>query len=99
MCSCFTLTAQENAFLMGGEQPVKKYTIMERFEPEYILTATEREKLKAERFAEIQITMRVLDTMNISDRKREKLINDLMVDPFSPRLSKTMAEIRFKEDE
>ena len=97
---CLTVTAQESEYELAGEgQIVKKYTIMERFEPELILTAGEREDLKAERFAEIQTTMRILDTMEISDRKREKLYNDLIDDPFSVRLSKTMADIKFREDQ
>ena len=82
--SGFTLSAQQSDFVMAGErQEVKKYTIMERFEPELILTATEREKLKAERFAAIQTKMSILDTLDISERKREKLINDLIENPFS----------------
>lgn len=83
---------------MNTEKSVVKYTIMERFEPELILTATEREKMKAERFAEIKSKMEILDTLDISERKRDRLIEDLMEDPFSPRLARTLAEIEFQED-
>ncbi|WP_373519490.1 hypothetical protein [Pricia sp.] len=95
-----TLSAQESNYVLAGEgQAVKKYTIMERFEPELILTSSERERLKAERFTEIRTKMDILDTMDISERKREKLINDLIESPFSPRLFKTFADIKFGEDE
>ena len=83
---------------MNTEKSVVKYTIMERFEPELILTATEREKMKAERFAEIKSKMEILDTLDISERKRDRLIEDLMENPFSPRLARTLAEIEFQED-
>ncbi|MGB6153351.1 MAG: hypothetical protein WBG48_15335 [Pricia sp.] len=102
---CFGLSAQELYpnqqfdFIRAGErQEVKKYTVMERFEPDLILTAKEREKLKAERFADIQTKLSILDTLDISERKREKLMNDLIENPFSSRLSKTMADIEFDEN-
>lgn len=100
MLSSYSVFGQDSDYKMAGERPtVKKYTIMERFEPDLILTASEREKMRAERFAEIQTKMRILDTMDISDRKREKLMNDLVKDPFSFRLSKTLADIKFGEDD
>lgn len=100
MLSSYSLLGQDSIFKMAGEkQLVKKYTIMERFEPDLILTVSEREKLKAERFAEIQTKMRIIDTMDLSARKREKLIHDLVNDPFSFRLSKTLVDSRFGEDE
>lgn len=97
---CQTLSAQGSNYNIEGEtETVKKYTIMERFEPELIQTASERQKMKTERFAEIQAKMSILDTMDISERKREKLINDLIENPFSTRLSKTLVDTKFSEIE
>ena len=90
------LAQEEQDFIT--EEPVARYTIMERFEPELILTAAEREQMKAERFAEIKSKMEILDTLDISERKRDRLMEDLMEDPLSPRLTKTLAEIEFQEN-
>ncbi|CAZ98514.1 hypothetical protein Q4603_09685 [Zobellia galactanivorans] len=78
---------------------VTKYTVMERFEPELILSAKEREQLKEERIAEVKRRREILDTLSISERKRERLLQDLIKDPFSNRLSRTMAEIEFEDEE
>ncbi len=84
--------------ITGNPQLAKKYTLMERFEPDLALSASERERLKAERFAEIKLKMQILDTMDISERKREKLLSDLIERPFSTRLSRTMADGQFEEE-
>lgn len=79
------------------EVEVTKHTIMERFEPELMLSAEERLELKDERVAEIKRRREILDTLDISERKREKLIRDLLKNPNSPRLSRTLAEIEFED--
>lgn len=94
----FTGFSQQNVDTVEKTQQIQKYTIMERFEPDLILTAVEREQLKATRFAEIKLKIQILDTMNISERKRERLIEDLVEDPFSDRLSKTLTDITFDND-
>ncbi len=71
---------------------------MERFEPELALSASERESLQAERFAEIKLKMQMLDTMDISESEREKLLSDLIEKPFSTRLSPNMADRQFEEE-
>lgn len=93
-----TITAQEQLNTTADEVRTVKYTIMERFESDMILTAVERERLKKERFEEIKSKIGILDTLDISERKREKLMEDLITDPFSPRLSKTLADIEYKEE-
>ena len=80
------------------QREVTKYTVMERFEPQLMLTAEERIKLKEERVAVIKKRREILDTLDISERRREKLMNDLLKEPFSPRLSRTLAEIEFEDD-
>lgn len=89
----FTVSSQQWVEdIAGNSHPAKKYTLMERFEPELTLTASERERLKAERFAEIKLKMQVLDTINTSERKREKLLSDLIQSPLSTRLPETRAD-------
>ena len=98
LCNCLKISAQESEYKMAGEdQEVKKYTLMERFEPDLILTANEREQLKVARFDAIKTKLSILDTMDISPRKREKLMNDVIEHPFSTRLSKTLVETKFDE--
>ncbi|SHK05138.1 hypothetical protein [Pseudozobellia thermophila] len=91
--SSTALRAQENE----KKHEVTKYTIMERFEPELVLTPEERVQLKEERVAEISKTKEIVDTLDISERKREKLLNDILKKPYSPRLSRTMAKLEFED--
>lgn len=71
---------------------------MERFEPELALSASERERMREERFAEVKQKMQMLDTMDISERKRQKLLSDIIDKPFSTRLSRNMADGQFEEE-
>ena len=78
--------------------PVKKYTIMERFEPEYALTAAKRKQMKAERFEKLKAQIEIIDAMDVSEQKREHLLQDLLNKPFSQRLTKALADTKFEEE-
>lgn len=93
-----TMISQQADDIEKNSQPVVKYTLMERFEPELTLTLRERKRMKAERFAEIKLKMQMLDTMDISERRREKLLSDVIEKPYSTRLSRNMADSQFEEE-
>lgn len=94
-----TVSSQEGFDALNGLSPsIKKHTLMDRFEPDLTLTASEREVMKAERFAEIKAKMQMLDTLNISEREREMLIEELIEDPFSTRLAKALADIKYESE-
>ncbi len=78
---------------------VKKYTVMDKFEPELVIPREERIALK-EKYNEFIVNAKVaIDTLQISDRKRRRLLKDLKESPFSDRLSKVMmVETQFEED-
>lgn len=97
-CTSVMIAQQQFDAVVQNSQPVQKYTLIERFEPELALSASERQRLKAERFAEIKLKMRMLDTMDISEGKREKLLSDLIEKPYSGRLSRNMADSQFEEE-
>lgn len=78
---------------------VKKRTIMERYEPEMVISAEERLQKKLERLAEIKRKRAIIDTLSISNRKRRKLLLELYRSPFSTRLSKAIAEATPKKKE
>ena len=78
---------------------VKKYTIMEQYEPELVLSVNERVRLKKKRIATIKRRKGILDTLDISERRRERLLKALLKDPFSDKLNKAVAEIEFVAEE
>ena len=41
----------------------------------------------------------ILDTLNISERRRERLLKALLKNPFSDKLNKAVADIEFVSDE
>ncbi|MBU2946611.1 hypothetical protein [Zobellia uliginosa] len=90
------LSAQE---IKEKQTEVTKYTVMERFDSEEISTFENRTKLREEHLAEIKRRREILDTLDISERKRQRLLEDLITEPFSNRLSRTMAEIEFQDEE
>jgi hypothetical protein len=84
---------------MGKKFRVEKWTILEEYEPDMILSAEDRISLKKKRVVEVKIRKGILDTLDISDRKRKKLIKDLYRNPFSDRLMKTLADVEFEDTE
>lgn len=79
---------------------ITKYTVMSKFEPDYVAPADERVNQKKQRIVEAYRQKSILDTLSISDRKRKKLIRDLSDSPFSERLSKALiVETEFEDEE
>ena len=81
------------------EVKVQRHTIMERFAPDISLTAEQRKEKKVQHLKDIQLKKSVLDTMDISERRRQKLMADLLKTPYSNRLYKAMADVKFEEDD
>ncbi len=81
------------------EVKVQRHTVMEQFAPEIMQTAEERKQRKLDHLAEIEMKKRALDTMDISRRKKRKLLADLNNTPYSDRLNRAMADVKFEDDE
>jgi hypothetical protein len=87
-----------------NEIRVKQKTKMEKFEPEMVISVEERTQMKEDRLAEIERGKRIIDTMNISERKKRKLLGDLYWSPYSDRLEKNISntkivDTKFEEDD
>ena len=89
---------EKTAVVLKKDFEIEKHTIMERFETDYMVSADGRADLKKKRIADAEHTLKVLDTMDISDRKKRLILRDLKYNPFSERLSKFIAETRFEEE-
>ncbi|MBT8294220.1 MAG: hypothetical protein KJN70_13180, partial [Eudoraea sp.] len=57
----------------------------------------ERMKLKLERIANIEKRLEIMDTLNISDRQRRRLLKELYGSPFSDEWNKVTADLEFEE--
>lgn len=102
--SCLLSTAQLNAQKKVLEEKnqnlkVQKYTVMEQYEPDLVLSVDERVRLKKERMATIMRRRGILDSLDIPERRRERLLRALLRNPFSDKLNKAMADIEYFEDE
>lgn len=84
---------------VGQKLKVEKWTILEEYEPDMILSAQDRINLKRKRIVEVKRRKGILDTLDISDRKRKKLLRDVYKNPFSDRLMKTLADSKFEDEE
>lgn len=97
---CTHLIAQDSTSGKKSQNvKVKKYTVMEQYEPELMLSVNERIRLKKKRIATIKRRRGILDTLDISERRRERLLKELLNNPFSDKLNKAVADIEFAKDE
>jgi len=77
---------------------VQRHTVMSRFEPEIASSEKERLEKRKNRIAETERKLSILDTLNISERRRKALLRDLKYSPFSNRLNKaTLVDTKFEE--
>lgn len=79
------------------EVKVKKRTVLERFDSDLVISPEERMKLKLDRMATIQKRLEIMDTLNISDRQRRRLLKELYRSPFSNEWNKVIADLEFEE--
>jgi len=93
------LNAQKTVSEENQNLKVQKYTVMELYEPELVLSVDERVRLKTERMTTIMRRRGILDTLDITERRRERLLKELLKNPFSDKLNKAVANIEFIEDE
>lgn len=78
---------------------VKQRTIMQQFEPDLVMSAKNRLAFKKKRKEETQRKLAMIDTMDISERRRRKLLKDLVRTPYSRRLTKATAIVNTKFDD
>ena len=77
---------------------VKKHTVLGQFEPELVLSSEERLQLKSERIATLEKRREIIDTLDISDRKRRQLLKELYSSPFSYKWDKVITEIELEDE-
>lgn len=90
---------QENLTSTSKTQiKVRKHTVLGQYEPEMVISAEERTQLKAERIATIRKRKEMIDTLDISDRKRRQLLKELYSSPFSYKWEKVFANIEAEDE-
>ncbi|NHF60004.1 hypothetical protein FK220_011670 [Flavobacteriaceae bacterium TP-CH-4] len=99
---CMVLGTSDGIAQTSQEQPEKPVGMPQgeedegpaifRFEPDYLLSVeAKRERLRR--------TRKILDTMDISERKRRKLLKDLHKNGWTERLQKILVvDTKFEED-
>lgn len=81
-----------------NELTVEKRTVLERFDSDLVISPEERMKLKIERIATIQKRQEIIDTLNISERQRRRLLKELYLSPFSDEWNKVIVGLEFEEE-
>ncbi|WP_282049942.1 hypothetical protein [Maribacter aquivivus] len=91
-----TAQAQDS---LRSDARVKQRMLLNQFESDYVLTASERVALKQSRIA-YQLRMKeILDTINISDSRRKRLIQELKRNPLSERVQTVIANHTVSKDD
>lgn len=85
-CLCVGINSTYAQDSKPTESKMKKRTLLNRFESDYVLTVSERIALKQSRLAHQYRTKEILDSLDLPDRKRNKLLEELKRNPFSDHI-------------
>jgi hypothetical protein len=78
---------------------IRIHTVMERYEPGLVLPAEERLRLKIQRREAVENRAAVIDTLNIPERKRRKLLRELYRTPFTDEYNQVLGTLMPKPEE
>jgi len=94
------LSAQDTAPKPAKKEvDVQRHTVMEQFTTEDVFTVEERKQKRLAHLAEIEKLKKALDTMDISARKKRKILSDLINKPYSDRVNQALAELNFEDND
>ncbi|MGB5236066.1 MAG: hypothetical protein WBM43_00695 [Flavobacteriaceae bacterium] len=97
---CLPSMGQQAAKSTEAKQiKVTRHTVLAKYEPGLVRPADERIRLKSERLATIKERREIIDTLDISDRKRKRLLKELYRSPFSYKWDKVIADIQAEDEE
>jgi hypothetical protein len=82
-----------NAQAGHEETRIRVHTVMEHYAPEYVLAPEERRRLKNERHKDIAARRAVIDTLDISRRKKRRLLRELYNTPFSDEYQEVLSNL------
>ncbi|MGB5226744.1 MAG: hypothetical protein WBN55_00670 [Eudoraea sp.] len=97
ICTSIGYCQAETKNIYKTELTVKKRTVLERFDSDLVISPEERIKMKIERVAAIQERLQIMDTLDISDKQRRRLLKELYRSPFSDEWNKVIADLEFEE--
>ena len=99
MIGSVDLLAQDSVALPTiKEIKLKERTVLGQFESNFVLSADERLKKKLERKELIAKRRSIIDTLDISERRKRRLLKELYNSPFTTRWDKVVATMEFEED-
>ena len=98
-CTITTIAQEVTTMAPKKELKVRKHTVLGQYEPEMVIPADERLQLKSDRLATIKKKRKIIDTLDISDRKRRQLLKELYRSPFTYKWDKVIATIEAEDEE
>lgn len=72
---------------------VKRYTVMQQFAPELVVPADERMRMKEERITTVRFREAVIDTLDIPEWKKRRLLRELYSTPFTDEWDKVFTSM------
>ena len=93
------LRAQDSLSRKGSDLKVKKYTVLAQYEDQLVLSAEERLQLKRERRDLLKKRREIIDTLDISERRRRRLLKELYRSPFSDRWDRLVTGLQLEDPE
>ena len=99
LASCFNLSAQDSAALPTQQElNIRKRTILAQFDSEMVESADVRLQKKLDRRQLILRRQAIIDTLDISERRRRRLLKELYNSPLSDRWERLVTKLEIDED-
>lgn len=91
--------AQDSVRIKTEQLKVKKHTVLAQYDHGMVLSAEERLRLKKERRELVKLRKEIIDTLNISERRRRRLLKELYRSPFSTKWERLVTDLKIEDDE
>ncbi len=77
---------------------VNERTLLGKFDEDLVLEASQRKKMKLERMLMLKKRMLILDTLNLSDKQKRKLLKEISHGAYSSKWKELLAELYYEEE-
>lgn len=96
---CTGSTAQDSVPARPQQLKVKKHTVLAQYEDQMVLSAEERLRLKQERRELVLKRRAILDTLDISESRRRRLLRELYRSPFSTKWERLVTDLDIEDQD
>ncbi len=91
--------AQDSIPAKSDDLKVKKYTVLGQYEDQMVISSEERLQMKLDRVELLKRRREIIDTLDISERRRRRLLRELYRSPFSTRWDRLVTDLELEDSD